>query len=103
MVSSRWHRVCVLLLAVWLLADAASFALCDPQPLQVACGPTRVNAGHQANPVSSTDNPCLCCSHGAEIAILDVHVSEVSAASVHLAPPSLADISPRRFSPPPRS
>jgi len=102
--SSRWYRAGVLLLAVWLLADAASCAYCDPQPRGTAAGVTIVNGSHdqQRDPTDSTDHPCLCCSHGAEIVTLDVRVAEEPTTSVPLPLLGLADVAPRHVSPPPR-
>jgi hypothetical protein len=104
MVSSRWYRTCVLLLAVWLLADTASFAFCDPQPFGAVAATSLVNAGHdqQDGSTQSGDRPCLCCSHGAQIVTFDLHVTQEPEARVYLPRLRLIDVSPRQASPPPR-
>jgi len=104
MAGSRWYRAGVLLLMVWLLADTASFAFCDPQPFGAAAGTSVVTGGHdqQADSTRSSERPCLCCSHGAEIVMFDLHIAHEPAARVYVPALSLADVSPRHVSPPPR-
>ena len=101
MSASRWRRVGVVLLAVWLLADTSAFAFCGPQPV-IGSAATHVSAGHGSDTAPSTDRHCFCCSQVEEVVRFELHFKEERVPLTTLKQLRPPDISIRNSSPPPR-
>ena len=101
MIPSRWRRVGVLLLTVWLLADTSRFASCVPQPVH---GPaaTQISAGPGSDMVPAADRQCFGRSQVVDVIRPELCVTQELVLMAPLKQLRSPDISIRTSSRPPR-